>query len=260
MCCINKNIICINDTYTCINCGAIHDNIIENLEYPTTSYSWIPKGSKNYIYINGIKKLSDISIIHSNSLYNYKNKANNDIKNIYDNLLHITGYSVFILNNAKKNWELISNKNHRNGIRLGLIASCLYFACEGIKTSGEICDDLNISKSNFNKGIKIYKNYFPNTNINSFNLIGQYISILYKNHLISNNIINEFIIKCNNKYKNTNSILSLSPKSIIISIIYLTIIYDYNIILKKNLICKFYHISLPTLNKAINEYLKINCH
>lgn len=284
-CCNDQNIQEINGYKTCVSCGScgtIVNNCIMSDEsefmqfdnsrcsvpisesevnpYSDDLYTWIPKGSKNYIYVNGNKKYTDISTIHSNSNNNHKKNSYKVIEDVLDNLLTKNGYNKNIINKAKKTWVDVINtgKITRANPRLGLIACCVFYACNGTKTSDEICYDLNIERQSFNKGLKIFRTIFKNNldeyseNRKDSNLFGQYISSLIEYKVIPlNNVSNEILILCNKYYEKIYDQISfLTPKSIIVGIIYYVCGSLYLPISKKIMIDLF-KICMPTLNKSI---------
>lgn len=296
-CCKNTNIKNINDTLTCINCGVQiikNNNKISSLNYMDdidmstdikcdiinkdqeqdsinniylNISSWVPRGSKNYIYSNGVKKYIDISRLHSNCVYNYKRKSYLKTEVLFDKLLLKNGYNNIIINKAKKLWTKIINmeKITRKGSRLGLIASCIYYSCDGLKTSIEICDDLNIKKTDLTKGLKMIRELLSEeiktNDDNSNNYFGQYILILVNENIIMEKQINEIIIICNKIYEELkDKILNVTPKSIIIGIIFFVgkYIYEPALPIDKNKLSKIYNICIPTLNKIIKKIEKIH--
>jgi len=240
-------------------CGPSQNEINPYSEQLST---FVSKGSKSFITKNGKYISSDISRLHIQQNYNGKQKSFDTVQNVFDNIDF--GYTNNVITTCKKLWSEImkTNKIVRSGPRKGLIANCVYYSCvinNYSKSISEICNDINITNKDFNKGNKIfmalfkdtewYPRFFKESNVETF--FNRYCSILSEDNIIKDSFI--MSRKCIQNYENFKHLfISFTVKTSIIGILYYTCINE-NIMISKSYISNKFEICIPTIMKVINK-------
>ncbi len=278
--------------YVCTECGLVssgdifmsdwerdfYGTSIDDLSNPYTKIStFVQKGSKSLVTVNGSIKNSDIYKFHIQNSYSSKQRSFDNVESVFEN---ISGYSDSIKKTAKELWSFIakSNKIIRGLNRKGLFACCLYYSCIHYgcpRSPTEICNVFNIEQKVFNKSDKLFVELFQDNQEWSF--------ILFKNSTVEDyllrissdlerdNIIPEgthyfFYKKCILYQKSIRTSLfdNTDPKHVAIAIIYTVSKNEKGknekcknekgkdqIRLKKKYIVENMDMCYPTLNKII---------
>lgn len=198
----------------------------------------------------------DISKLHMRLNYNHKEKSFNLVKTYIENFC-TEEYSKPTIDTAMQLWEEVmkANKLTRAGVREGLIACCIYYACihnNGPVSVEKICKDFKmVGNSNFNKGEREFKHVFENSPKWS-HLLKDTINPddMFTGFCTKLDLPYKYVHKCKefvDKYKLNK--LSIDPKSIASGVIFV-ICKQNGIILKKVDVCKKLNVCNPTLSKA----------
>lgn len=266
--------------YVCVECGLVssgnicmsemsqefYGSSIDELSNPYTKIStFIQKGSKSLVTINGHLKNSDIYKFHIQNSYSNKQRSFDKVDSIFEN---ISGHSDSVKKTAKELWSCVMNNNIiiRGLNRKGLLACCLYYSCIHYgcpRSPKEICDLFDIEQKIFNKSDNLFIELFQNNKEWSFLLfknskIEDYL-LRISSDLERDNIIPEgqyffFYKQCIIYYHEINEIKlnNLDPKYIASAIIYIVSKTFKNCNkLKKKYIIEKMEMCYPTLNKLI---------
>jgi transcription initiation factor TFIIIB Brf1 subunit/transcription initiation factor TFIIB len=247
-------------------CGA-SINTTDLNPYTTETYSFIPKGIKNVFYQDGKTFKYDISKIHIQNNFNHKQKSFSIVENTLDNTI-ANKYSKNVLITAKILWGEITKEERvvRAGVRKGLIACCIYYACihhNHIKTPLEISGDFGIDGTkSFNKGDKIFKEIFEK-NAKWSHLITRtsnpnfyfpiFCSELESNYVIAPRSSFQLARDCAALY-NTLHDVDMFPKGLACGIIYVCL-WRNNIHVPKSTLCNLLGVCEPSLTKCVNRIL-----
>ncbi len=227
---------------------------------------FVQKGVKNIRYEDGKQMKFDISKLHVKNNFNHLQKSFNNVESILDNITN-DKYSKRIVSTAKMLWSeiMISKKITRAGVRKGLIACCLYYACihfNSTRSPIEICKDFGMDDTKqFNKGDKEFKETFENVPKWSHLLIktsqsddyfGRFCSDLEVNHLIKEGVAFKLANECRELYnKVKDKLVNIFSKNIACGILYWIIIHK-NMNITKNGLSKTLKICVPSLQKNYN--------
>jgi transcription initiation factor TFIIIB Brf1 subunit/transcription initiation factor TFIIB len=291
-----------NGYLTCTGCGSVIKSVISDLAewnnysdstgsmtnnsrcgnsvkstdinpYNTTSgSSFIPKGVKNVCIKEGKVIKYDISRIHIQNNTNHLQKSFMIVENFLDNIT-IDKYPRRIVLTAKTLWAEImkSKKITRAGVRKGLIACCLYYACiyhDCTRSPIEICNDFSmIDTKQFNKGDKEFKEIFENIpkwsqlltkTSNSDDYFSRFCSMLELEHIIKENTSFNLSKECKEFYEQIkDKLIGLFPKSIACGIIYY-ILKKNNENVSKTKLSKCLGICNPTLTKTLTVIYQVS--
>jgi len=237
----------------------------------TSCSSYIPKGVKNVCYENGKLVKYDLSKLHMKNNFNHLQKS---FSLVDDKLESITNdkYSKRVVLTTKTLWgEIMKTKKiTRAGVRKGLIACCLYYACihyDSTRSPLEICQDFGMKNTKqFNKGDKEFKEIFENIEkwshlltktSNSEDYFSRFCSDLEMNHVINEGVAFKLAIDCRSVYeKIKDELYGLFPKSSACGIIYWTLRNKGVSITKTNL-SKILGICGPSLSKCCSLIISI---
>jgi len=242
-CCGDENDIKISDGYIiCALCGLVlSGRISENAEwtnytdggipinnsrcgnstkttdinpFPNELASFVPRGLKNIYFQDGKMISYDISKLHIQTHNNYFHKSFNNVENQLDKFAN-DKYSGRIIMTAKLLWAEIMKlkKITRSGVRKGLIACCLYYACihyDCTRSPLEICKDFGMSDTrNFNKGDREFQQTFENSGkwahlltktSNSDDYFNRFCSNLESRHIIKEGMAFKLAKECHEIY------------------------------------------------------------
>ena len=128
--------------------------------------TFMGKGLKcTYIKKDGTKSTFDLSRKHQQMNYDHKQRSFDNVKNYLFEKIGLT-YHARILDIAEKFWAeiMVSGKVTRAGVRKGLIACCVYYACVEngfVKSPLAICKEFGMEDTKqFLKGDKEFKETF----------------------------------------------------------------------------------------------------
>jgi transcription initiation factor TFIIB len=233
--------------------------------------SFMPKGVKNLCIKDGKIIKYDISRIHIQSTFNHLQKSFSQVENLLDNITN-DKYSKRVVITAKTLWGEImeAKKITRAGVRKGMIACCLYYACinhDCTRSPIEICNDFGMSDTKqFNKGDKEFKETFENIPKWSYLLVktsksddyfGRFCSSLEMDHLIKEGTSFALSKECREIFdKIENNLIGLFPKSSACGIIY-WVLKNKKIPITKTKISKSLGVCNPTLSKTVKIIEKI---
>lgn len=233
--------------------------------------SFIPKGVKNVCFQDGKKIGYDISKLHIKNSFNHLQKSFNIVENQLDNITS-DKYSKRIVMTAKTLWAEImkAKKLTRAGVRKGLIACCLYYACihyDCTRSPLEICQDFGMEDTKqFNKGDKEFKETFENIpkwshlltkTSNSEDYFGRFCSDLEMDHIIKEGIAFGLAKECREIYESIKEeLIGLFPKSAACGIIFWVMKHKQMPITKANL-SKTLGICSPTLSKTCQTIIEV---
>lgn len=233
--------------------------------YTNELTSFMPKGVKNVCIKDGKIVRYDISKLHIQNTYNHRQKSFNIVETLLERITN-DKYSKRVLITAKLLWAEIAKtkKVTRAGVRKGLIACCLYYACvhhDCTRSPMEICSDFNMKDTKqFNKGDKEFKQTFEVIPKWSHLLIKTSNSEDYFSRFCSNlemdNIIREgtsFLLakECREMYGDVKiKLRGLFPKSASSGIIYWVLRKKGNNVTKTK-IAQSLGICSPTLSKTV---------
>lgn len=206
----------------------------------------------------------DLSQIHMRFSYNHKEKSFNNVRDEIESYC-TENYSSAVISTATDLWGtiMIEEKLTRGGVRRGLIASCVYYACihhRCPRTIDQICKDFHMKDSvNFNKGNKEFQQVFETS---------KRWSHLVTNTVTSDNLLSmfgssigmdfQFIKKCERFYDKLKirTKLRVAPKSAAAGVIYFMckheghdVTFEY---ISKNL-----NVCIPTLTKTVEHINKL---
>jgi transcription initiation factor TFIIIB Brf1 subunit/transcription initiation factor TFIIB len=232
--------------------------------FSTDLISFIPKGVKNVCYQDGKIVRYDISKLHIQSTFNHLQKSFNNVENNIDNITN-DKYSKRIVMTAKTLWGEImkAKKVTRAGVRKGLIACCVYYACihyDCTRSPLEICQDFGMEDTRqFNKGDKEFKETFEHIpkwshlltkTSNSDDYFSRFCSNLEMDHLIKENVAFKLAKECREIYdKIKNDLIGVFPKSAACGIIF-WVMKNKKITITKTNLSKSLGICPPTLSKT----------
>lgn len=232
--------------------------------FNTNMSSFIPKGVKNVCIQDGKVVRYDISKIHIKNSFNHLQKSFNLVEEHLDNITN-DKYSKRIVNTAKMLWgEIMESKVvTRAGVRKGLIACCLYYACihhECTKSPLEICEDFGMKDTKqFNKGDKEFKKTFENIDkwshlltktSNSEEYFSRLCCELEMGHVIMENTAFQLSVECKKVYEPIkDELVGLHPKSAACGIIF-WVMKNRKMHITKSVISKVLGICSPTLSKT----------
>lgn len=284
-----------NGFSVCVSCGLISKQIISDLAewgnysdssgastthsrcgyftksteinpYSGTMCSFIPKGVKNVCYVDGKMVKYDISKIHVQNVSNHLQKSFNQVENIIDNATCYK-YSTSISNTAKMLWADImkSKKVTRAGVRKGLIACCLYYACvhhDCTRSPLEICNDFGMKDTiQFNKGDQEFKDTFQynekwghliRKTSKTEDYFNRFTSLLEANHLIKEGMAYKLANECRELYSSVETkFIGMFPKNVACAILYKVCLNNEICVTKSN-ISKCLGVCSPSLNKILN--------
>jgi transcription initiation factor TFIIIB Brf1 subunit/transcription initiation factor TFIIB len=233
--------------------------------------SFIPKGVKNVCFQDGKMVRYDISKLHIKNNFNHLQKSFNIVENQLDNITS-DKYSKRICVTAKILWGEImkAKKLTRAGVRKGLIACCLYYACihyDCTRSPLEICQDFGMEDTKqFNKGDKEFKETFENIakwshlltkTSNSEDYFSRFCSNLEMDHIIKEGVAFQLAKKCRELYESIkDDLIGLFPKSAACGIIFWVMKRD-KIQVTKSKLSKSLGICSPSLTKCCATVIDI---
>lgn len=245
-------------------CGTGLSNSTDINPFIRENSSFIPKGSSCIIYKNGKSMRYDVSKIHIKKNSNHRYKSFNQVELHLENI-GSDKYPDDIIITAKKIWAEILNikKTTRAGVRKGLLACCLYYACinhDCTRTPIEICKDFGMSDTKqFNKGNKEFKEIFEQIPKWSYLLTKSSDSDDYFARLTCELEMNNYIpegsafsisIDCKEKYKMLNKELAcVFPKTAACGLILWNLKHK-NIQITKLDLSKTLDICIPSITKC----------
>ena len=192
--------------------------------------------------------------------YTSKQRAFNEGKYAFDNIVHANRLPENVLTNAKMFWGIILKTDilTRGGNRRGLKACCLYYSCISVRSArsrDEIIAMFDITDSkDFSKGEKIFREIFEKNS--------EYSWILYKN-TNSEDMFPRYVSKLGLDFSVTKKmyvidrdcnqhLLGVNTKSKIAGMIYYVTNRVYNLKKpNKTTVAKTVGVCNPTLNKVI---------
>lgn len=255
-------------------CGTGGTKTTDINPFTTDTTSFMPKGVKNVCYKDGKLVKYDISRIHIQNTFNHKQKSFNQVENFLDNITD-DKYAKVVVTTAKVLWSEImkSGKVTRSGVRKGMIACCLYYACihhDCTRSPLEICNDFGMTDTKqFNKGDKEFKETFENIpkwshlltkTSNSEDYFSRFCSILEIQHIIQEGTAFKLAKECREMYDELREKLTGGfPKSSACGIIFI-VLKKRGISVTKSKLSKYLGVCNPTLSKTVKELneLKIN--
>lgn len=233
--------------------------------------SFIPKGVKNVCFQDGKIVRYDISKLHIKNSFNHLQKSFNIVENQLDNITS-DKYSKRIVMTAKILWGEImkAKKVTRAGVRKGLIACCLYYACihyDCTRSPLEICQDFGMEDTKqFNKGDKEFKETFENIpkwshlltkTSNSEDYFSRFCSDLEMDHIIKEGIAFQLAKECRELYEPIkDDLVGLFPKSAACGIIFWVMKHKKMPVTKTSL-SKSLGICSPTLSKTCQTIIDV---
>lgn len=233
--------------------------------------SFIPNGVKNVCFQDGKIVRYDISKLHVKGNFNHLQKSFNMVENQLDNITN-DKYSKRIVVTAKILWGEImkAKKVTRAGVRKGLIACCLYYACihyDCTRSPLEICQDFGMEDTKqFNKGDKEFKETFENISkwshlltktSNSEDYFSRFCSDLEMSRVIKEGIAFQLAKECREIYEPIkDSLVGIFPKSAACGIIF-WIMKHKKIPVTKTKLSKSLGICSPTLSKTCQIIIDI---
>ena len=289
--CDNIELVTVNGTIVCDNCGTVNDNIIDyNAEWryygsEDSKYSdptrcgmptneLLPQSSLGSTISFKHKETYDMRKIRNYHMWNAMPYKERSLYNVFDSIqvrAVNNGIPSCIIEEAKILYKSIAEtKISRGANRKGIIASCIYKACllhNSQRTPQEIADMFKISTTNMTKGCKNFDtimNINKNKNISvpgssSVDFIRRFCSYLK----IGNNIHQICKHVCREAEKN-NLVSKCIPPSVAAGSIYLVINLLNNSIEKipitKKDISEKCKISEVTISKCYKELLKYHKH
>lgn len=227
--------------------------------------SFIPRGVKNICFDPDGKMVKyDISRVHIKNSFNHRQKSFSDVENHLENITN-DKYSNRIVMTAKMLWGEImkAKKVTRAGVRKGLIACCLYYACihhDCTRSPLEICQDFGMDDTKqFNKGDKEFKETFENIpkwsylltkTSNSEDYFSRFCSDLEMNHTIREGTAFQLAKECRELYETIkDELMGFFPKSAACGIIF-WVMKRKKMTITKTSISKSLGICSPTLSKT----------
>lgn len=233
--------------------------------------SFIPKGVNNICYQDGKMVKYDISKLHIQNNFNHLHKSFNIVENQLDNITN-DKYSKTIVMTAKTLWgEIMKTKKvTRAGVRKGLIACCLYYACvhyNCTRSPLEICQDFGMEDTKqFNKGDKEFKETFENIpkwshlltkTSNSEDYFNRFCSNLEMDYIIKEGISFQLAKECREVYESIKEqLIGIFPKSATCAIIF-WVMKKKKIPITKIKLSKSLGICNPTLSKTCQIIINI---
>jgi transcription initiation factor TFIIIB Brf1 subunit/transcription initiation factor TFIIB len=233
--------------------------------------SFMPKGVKNVCFQDGKMVRYDISKLHIKNNFNHLQKSFNIVENQLDSITS-DKYSKRVVITAKILWGEImkAKKVTRAGVRKGLIACCLYYACihyDSTRSPLEICQDFGMEDTKqFNKGDKEFKETFENIpkwahlltkTSNSEDYFSRFCSDIEMDHLIKEGMAFQLAKECREIYETIkDKLIGLFPKSAACGIIFWVMKHKKMPITKTNL-SKTLGICSPTLGKTCQIIIEI---
>jgi transcription initiation factor TFIIIB Brf1 subunit/transcription initiation factor TFIIB len=230
--------------------------------------TYMPKGMiSTYKDSEGKLRTIDLSRLHMQKSYNHKQKSFDTVKNYIENI-SADKYPEQIIITSERLWGEIMRvgKVTRAGVRKGLIACCLYYAClhHGCtQLPIQICKDFGMSDTKqFIKGDKEFKETFENHPTWGKLLVTTTESDSFFIRFCNKLGLNFQILKqCNKLYEECKvDLLCVVPKSAAAGIIYY-VCKKNGISITKCKICKQLNLCNPTLTKTlkiINKFCKKN--
>lgn len=216
-------------------------------------------GFKIEYFRDGKKRSVDMSKIHDQMNYTYKQRSYDTVKNFLENML-ADKFHECIIHTAQVLWGEIAQtgKIYRDGVRKGLIACCVYYSCMHHKNSHsplEICKILDLPDTKeFLKGDKIFVEIFSNNRnwhslvkktSNSDCFFGQYCDKLKMEWYLQR--------KCSILFNFHKKKLSqVIPKSAAAGCIFYVLSNEDSHSVSKNTISKELGVCIPTLVKVYN--------
>lgn len=259
-----------NGTSNNSRCGSIVKSTDVN-PYTTELTSFMPKGVKNVIFEKGIKRHYDISRLHVQSTFSHLQKSFHQVEKLLENCTD-DKYSKRVVTTAKLLWAEVmkSNKVTRAGVRKGMIACCLYYACvhhDCTRSPLEICKDFGMKDTKqFNKGDKEFKETFETIpkwqhlitkTSNSDDYFTRFCSILEVNHIIREGTSFVIAKECRETFEPVkHELFKLFPKSAACGILFWVLRKNGYTITKVKL-SGYLGICNPTLSKTVKEIEQI---
>lgn len=266
-CCETHYLIEREGCVVCIGCGKVDDMVIlddkqEYCEFQDMSHTKTNPlfPNSNGTFISGKSKISQMSK-WSNMAYEDRVlwEVSNEMK--AKMLYH---FSDKIINDSIYNFKTLDSKRtddgkkeiHRGRIRKGLIAACVYFACEHNKlnkTPEDISKIMDIDTTTFNKCTKIYTEMMNESQQlkSSCDFVDNYCNALKLNFKI-NKVITSICISISKLCILDGSI----PQNITCGVIYF-VANEMNINITQKQLSETFSVSENTLNKI---YKTINQH
>ena len=236
------------------------------------SYSFMPPGVKNVCYKNGVQVKYDITSVHMRNCVSHKTKSFSIVEDAIDCIAD--KYSQRVLLTAKTLWSEVTRyekvcedgktrkKITRAGVRKGLIACCVYYACihyNSTRSPSELCADFGISTRQFNKGNREFKEIFETSarwghllkrTSGSEDYFIRFCSDLEMNGVIEENSAYELAAECRRIHDNIRDQLhGLFPKSAACGIIF-CVMRRRGVVVTKTSVSKILGICGPSLTKC----------
>lgn len=238
----------------------------------SSSYSFMPPGVKNVCYKNGVQVKYDITNVHVRNCVSHQSKSFSIVEDAIDCIAD--KYSARVLLTAKALWSEVTRyekvsedgktrkKITRAGVRKGLIACCVYYACihfNSTRSPSEICADFNICTRQFNKGNREFKEIFETSarwahllkrTSGSDDYFIRFCSDLEMGGIISENTAFELATECKRVHERIrDDIHGLFPKSAACGIIF-CVMRKRGILVTKTSVSKILGICGPSLTKC----------
>lgn len=238
----------------------------------SNSYSFMPPGVKNICYKNGVQVKYDITSVHVRNCANHKTKSFSVVEDTIDEMSD--KYSPRILSTAKMLWSEITRfekvsedgntkkKITRAGVRKGLIACCVYYACinfNSTRSPSEVCADFGLCTRQFNKGNREFKEIFETSprwghllrkTSGSDDYFNRFCSDLEMNGVIGESSAFELALECKDIYEKIKENLhGLFPKSAACGIIF-CVLRRRGILVTKTSVSRILGICGPSLTKC----------
>jgi transcription initiation factor TFIIIB Brf1 subunit/transcription initiation factor TFIIB len=227
----------------------------------STGGTYIPRGS--FVVVghnpNGTPIRMDLFKIHTRVTYSSKQRsfdtAVSEFKRLEDH-----GISASVIGRSKKYWEVIMKKEkiHRGGVRKGILASCILYACYEYKcslTKGEVADLMDISLEDINKGEYIFSDLIRGTKLEKVLKLSSDITQMFERNISSFGLSLDYKYggMCLNLYtKYGDRLVNMGTKSIVAGIIcYVLKIQEKLKKPSKGRISEILNVSNPTINKLI---------
>jgi len=252
----NLELIKTHEHYVCEHCGLVLNEQImaddtDEVTEDVKMSSFIPKGSKTYVIQDSKYVYRDIYRLNVQCQYDKITRAKDIISDIIDNMC--TNYSESISSYAKVIWEELhkSGQIFRGSIRKGLLCNSIYYSCMQNNRPTEIselCQDIQMENSIFNKSHIIFKNLISKTKLKF--LLSKKVDVNCYINLLTNNFHKQGLYeKCTNIYNSViDKLQNHTIKNIICAIIHMA---DNTLDIKY--ICGIVNVSSSTVEKIVRR-------
>jgi transcription initiation factor TFIIIB Brf1 subunit/transcription initiation factor TFIIB len=232
--------------------------------------SFMPKGVKNVCIKDGKIVRYDITKLHVQHTFNHRQKSFVTVEDVLDKSA-VDKYSSRVVRTAKILWgEVMKTKKvTRSGVRKGMIACCLYYACvhhNCTRSPLEISKDFGMNDTKkFNKGDREFKDTFETIpkwshllikTSNSDDYFSRFCSNLELAHIIKEGEAFPLAKECSKIYDDIKEEMEgIFPKSAASGILFWSLKKKGNPVTKTK-VAKTLGICSPTLTKIYDIVVK----